>query len=80
MHGAYAGDPDCFKDQSAIKLDLRVKNVFAPHMVTKMLVTEDLNSKTNYLVKVITTAKRVEVTVQNIDTMEVKLQYELEHP
>ena len=57
-----------------------MKNVFAPHMVTKMLVTEDLNSKTNYLVKVITTAKRVEVTVQNLDTMEVKLQYELEHP
>lgn len=52
LHGAYSNDYDCEPHNPVVnKVDIRVKNIFTNHMVSKALLTND---KRVLVVKVIT--------------------------
>lgn len=77
MQGQYSGDPDCKPpNHSDHKVDIRIKNIFATHLICKVLLTQS----NKYIVKVESSRTRIQVMVQDLHTMEVIIEWVLVHP
>lgn len=62
LHGAYSEDLDCQPQNFLVnKVDIRVKNVFATHLISKTLLTDQ--NQTALCVKLMTSQKCVQLVI-----------------
>jgi hypothetical protein len=58
LYGTYAEDFDCQQPNHLVtKVDIRLKNVFSTHMISKVLLTD--NNQTALCIKLITCQKYI---------------------
>lgn len=78
LQGAYADDLDCLPANHLVtKLEVRIKNVFAVQMISKVLLTDQ--NKTALCVRLITSHKGMQLCIHNLQTMKIVFRTTFEH-